>query len=76
MEWNLNGKQRSKAQNQSMDVGLYFDHINVCICINMFNKYLQGNTQRNTLFLRVCFSYNLLILYDPHLLLDEDQEMP
>jgi len=38
-------------------VGLYFDHINVHICINLFSKYLQENTQRNTAFSTVYFSY-------------------
>lgn len=48
IEWNLNGNQGYKTQNHIMDVGLYFDHISVCICINLFQKYFQENTQRNT----------------------------
>lgn len=55
---------------------LYYDHVNVSISTNLFNKYLQENTHRDGSFLRVSFSYHLLTSYDPHLLPDEGQEMP
>lgn len=72
MAWNLNINQRLKTENQIMDVGLYFDHINVCICclMNISKKTLKN------LISQCVLCYNLLILFDPHIVLDEEHEMP
>lgn len=72
MAWNLNINQRSKTQNQIMDVGLYFDHLNVCICCLM---NISKKTLKNPIF-QCVLCYHIWILFDPHILLDEEHEMP